>query len=325
MGIETVEDLLFYFPSRYDIAEVKPLRELIHDDQATIIGQIMYDPTVTHYGRKKSRMQFTVSVEGVAVKAVMFNRSFAQKHLQQGKTVTLTGKWDAHRLQITVQFYQIGQPSTDVTIQSFYSIKGNITNAKMRSAIKQAIKHDIDEIQEILPQQYLVEYKIPSRKEAVQHLHIPKSKIHLKHARRRFVYEELLLFQLKMQLLRLRHREQMSGTIQQINLEKTKNFINQLPYTLTNAQQKALQEVMKDMTSPVQMNRLLQGDVGSGKTAVASIGLFASVTAGCQGAFMVPTEILAEQHYHSLLSMFGDVLNIALLTGSVKGKKRREL
>src|SRR5699024_6766667 len=98
-----------------------------------------------------------------------------------------------------------------------------------------------------------------------------------------------------------------------------------LPYMLTDAQKKALQEIMKDMTSPVQMNRLLQGDVGSGKTAVASIGLYASYRAGFQGVFMVPTEILAEKHYHTLTSMFGDVLNIGLLTSSIKGKKRREI
>src|SRR5699024_7626040 len=144
-------------------------------------------------------------------------------------------------------------------------------NAKMRSAIKQALTNDLHEVEEILPQHYLEEYKIPSRREAIHHLHIPESKAHLKHARRRFVYEELLLFQLKMQLLRFRHREQMSGNVQHIHQEKTKIFINDLPYMLTDAQNKALQEIMKDMTSPVQMNRLLQGDVGSGKTAVALI------------------------------------------------------
>src|SRR5699024_6616699 len=103
------------------------------------------------------------------------------KHLQQGKTVTLTGKWDAHRLQITVQYYQLGKPSADVTIQSFYSVKGSMTNAKMRSAIKQALMNDLHEVEEILPQHYLEEYKIPSRKEAIHHLHIAESKTHLKH------------------------------------------------------------------------------------------------------------------------------------------------
>lgn len=325
LGIDTVEDLLYFFPIRYDIAEVKALAELIHDDQVTIIGEILYEPTVSHYGRRKSRMQFSILVEGTAVKVVMFNRSFAKKQLQQGKKVTLTGKWDAHRLQITVQHYQLGEPQADVTIQPFYSVKGNVTNAKLRSAVKQVLTNYLQEVEEVLPKQYLKEYKIPSRREAVRQLHLPKNKEKLKHARRRFVYEELLLFQLKMQLLRYRHKQQMSGIRQHIDMVQTKSFIDSLPYLLTDAQKKALDEIIMDMTAPVQMNRLLQGDVGSGKTAVASISLYASVTAGFQGAFMVPTEILAEQHYHSLTKMFGNTLHIALLTSSIKGKKRKEV
>lgn len=325
MGIATVEDLLFYFPSRYDIAEVKAIQELIHDDQVTIIGTVRYEPTVSHFGRRKSRLQFTVMVDGVAVKAVMFNRSFAKKHLEPGKTVTLTGKWDDHRLQITVQYYKLGEPAADVTIQSFYGLKGKVTNAKMRGAIKQAIAHALHEVEEVLPEAYLNEYKIPGRQAAIKELHLPESKEQLKHARRRFVYEELLLFQLKMQLLKHEHRKNTIGTAQQMDRELLLDFVGQLPYTLTKAQQRTLDDILKDMAAPYQMNRLLQGDVGSGKTAVASIGLYATVTAGYQGAFMVPTEILAEQHYHSLTEMFDDRLQIALLTSSVKGKKRKEL
>ena len=102
LKIFTIEDLLFYFPYRYDVYEIKPLVELIHEDKATIEGRVLYEPTLTFYGRKKSRLTFTVEVEGIAVKAVMFNRAFAKKQINEGSTVTLTGKWDAHRLQITV-------------------------------------------------------------------------------------------------------------------------------------------------------------------------------------------------------------------------------
>src|SRR5699024_2106490 len=154
--------------------------------------------------------------------------------------------WDAHRLQITVQHYQLGIPATDVTIQSFYSLKGNITNAKMRSAIKQAIAKDLDQIEEILPEHYLSEYKIPTRKDAIQQLHIPEGKERLKHARRRFVYEELLLFELKMQLLKYRQQKQTNGVAQQINKEETEAFISKLPYNLTDAQNRVLKEILKD-------------------------------------------------------------------------------
>src|SRR5690625_7771220 len=121
MDIYTVEDLLFYFPFRYDVSEIKPLSELIHDDNVTIVGTVLHDPLTTHYGRKKSRLSFNLEVEHAAVKAVMFNRAFAKKYLTKGTVVTLSGKWDAHRLQITVNNYQLGYPDTDVTIQSIYS------------------------------------------------------------------------------------------------------------------------------------------------------------------------------------------------------------
>src|SRR5690625_143527 len=103
MDIHTVEDVLMHFPSRYDMREIKPLRELIHDDTVTIVGEIIHEPTLQFYGPKKSRLTFTISIDNVAVKAVMFNRAFAKKQLKQGDKVTLTGKWDAHRLQITVR------------------------------------------------------------------------------------------------------------------------------------------------------------------------------------------------------------------------------
>ncbi len=325
MDIYTIHDLLEHFPYRYDIIEVKPLHELIHDDQVTITGEVIYPPTVTYYGRKRSRLQFNIQIGQVTVKAVMFNRTFAKKHLNKGTTVTLTGKWDAHRLQITVNNYQLGEPDTDVSIQAIYSVKGNITSGRIASLVKQALKDNIPFIKELLPATYLENYKIPKRSEAVTWIHRPQNQMQLKHARRRFVYEELLLFQLKMQLLKQRTQTDNRGHEQKYDETKVTNFIHHLPFKLTKAQETALSEILADMKSPSQMNRLLQGDVGSGKTAVASICLYASITANYQGAFMVPTEILAEQHYESIKETVGNEITIALLTSSIKGKKRKEI
>jgi ATP-dependent DNA helicase RecG len=177
----------------------------------------------------------------------------------------------------------------------------------------------------MLPQGYLSNYKLPNRRNAIKTMHFPPDRIYLKHARRRFIYEEFLLFQLKMQMLRKQIREQTIGNAQLFDAEKTKAFIESFPFRLTQAQHKALTQILHDMKSPYRMNRLLQGDVGSGKTAVAAICLYAAVTAGKQGALMVPTEILAEQHFQSLTELFGGKANIALLTGSVKGKRRKEI
>lgn len=325
MNVYTIEDLLHYLPYKYDVLEVLPLSELIHEDKVTIVGRILYEPSLTFYGRKKSRLVLTVDVENVAIKAVMFNRAFAKKQLNAGDTVTLTGKWDAHRLQITVSNYRKGAQEDSTEIQPMYSVKGDITNYRLKKVISQALEDYGDQITEILPETYLTAYKLPSRKDAVEMLHFPQNRVQLKHARRRYIYEEFLLFQLKMQLLRKKHREATEGNAQEYDEEKVNSFIERFPFKLTNAQNSSLEEILLDMRSSYRMNRLLQGDVGSGKTAVAAICLYASLTAGKQGALMVPTEILAEQHYQSLQELFGELANVRLLTGSVKTKERREI
>ncbi|GGN49529.1 ATP-dependent DNA helicase RecG [Oceanobacillus indicireducens] len=325
MNVYTIEDLLHYLPYKYDVLEILPLSELIHEDKVTIVGRILYEPSLTFYGRKKSRLVLTVDVENVAIKAVMFNRAFAKKQLNAGDTVTLTGKWDAHRLQITVSNYRKGAQEDSTEIQPMYSVKGDITNYRLKKVISQALEDYGDQITEILPESYLTAYKLPSRKDAVEMLHFPQNRVQLKHARRRYIYEEFLLFQLKMQLLRKKHREATEGNAQEYDEEKVNSFIERFPFKLTSAQNSSLEEILIDMRSSYRMNRLLQGDVGSGKTAVAAICLYASLTAGKQGALMVPTEILAEQHYQSLQELFGELANVRLLTGSVKMKERREI
>ncbi|MYL33105.1 ATP-dependent DNA helicase RecG [Pontibacillus yanchengensis] len=325
MGIYTIEDFLFYFPFRYDFHEVKPLTELVHNEKATIEGEVIGEPSLTFYGKKKSRLMLNLQVEHFAVKAVMFNRAFAKKQLQAGDTVTVTGKWDQHRLQITVSQFKKGKAKTQAPIQPVYSLKGNLKLPTLRKWMERAIDEYGSYLPEILPPSYLNTYKLPQRDEALYAMHFPESRTRLKHAKRRFVYEEFLLFQLKMQFLRKMKREATTGNSQKYEEKAVKQFTEQLPFELTDAQSKTLQEILKDMRSHYRMNRLLQGDVGSGKTAVAAIALYATITSGKQGSLMVPTEILAEQHHQSLTELFAGKANVVLLTGSVKGKKRREI
>lgn len=323
MDITTIEDLLLYLPSGYDVIEIKRLAECQHDETVTLVGTILYEPTVSFFGRKQSRLTCTIEVEHVAVKIVLFNRHFAKNHFLPNKTFTFTGKWDAHRLQLTVQKYEEGMPSnTEASIHPKYPLKGDMKPFRLKKIISSALHMYSNNIEEFLPSTYLTAYKIPTRNEAVRTMHEPESAHHLKHARRRFIYEELLVFQLRMQLMRKEIRESTTGAVHEYDAEQLDAFIKTFSFTLTNAQQRTTTEILNDMKSPYRMNRLLQGDVGSGKTAVAAIGLYATILAGNQGALMVPTEILAEQHYASLKELFGDTVSIVLLTGSVKGKKR---
>ncbi len=181
-------------------------------------------------------------------------------------------------------------------------------------------------IEDPLPVFLRTKYKLPDKVLTMKQLHFPTTHEALKHARRRMVYEEFLFFQLKMQSFRKISRELSTGQSIHISDEDVQAFMANLPFPLTKAQSRVKDEIIADLRSPYQMNRLLQGDVGSGKTVVAAITMYAAVTAGFQTALMVPTEILAEQHVQSLQELFQPFdIEVVLLTGSVKGKKRKEL
>lgn len=323
MNIYTISDLLFYFPYRYDIQEVRPLAELGHDEQVTIVGTIVTEPQVM-YGRKR-RTVFNVKVEEAVVRVVMFHRLYSTERITVGSVITLTGKWDAHRLQITANTFKFGQPKSEIEINGMYTVKGNITNNRMRLFLKQAIAQYSEYVEEILPTHLLQSYKIPERKDALRTLHFPENKNRLKHARRRFIYEEFLLYQLKIHLYKKNRKAGRKSLPISIEQRKVNEFISRLPFTLTLSQMRSLQEILGDISSEQQMYRLLQGDVGSGKTAVATISLYSVAISGFQGALMVPTEILAEQHYKSVKQMLGEEMNVSLLTSSIKGKKREEI
>lgn len=323
LGIETVEDLMTTYPSRYENFEVLPITELVHEQKATIEGIVLNEPVVSFFGRKKSRLVVPIQVDEVVVKGVMFNRAFAKKQLTVGEKVTVTGKWDQHRQQITISHYKVGEKSTG-EIEPVYMLRQIITPFQFKKIIKQAFEQFREQINEILPTRYLDDYKLINRGFAIEQMHFPNDVEHLKQARRRLIYDEFLIFQLKMQALRKFNRERTSGNVKAYPEGQLTEFIDQLPFELTEAQKQANKEILTDIKSPYRMHRLLQGDVGSGKTVVAAIALYATILAGFQGAIMVPTEILAEQHYQSLTELFQDRLRVELLTGSVKGKERKQ-
>lgn len=323
LNIHTVEDLLTTYPSRYENFEVLSIIELVHDQKATIEGIVLNEPVVTYFGRKKSRLVVPIQVDQVVVKGIMFNRAFAKKQLAAGEKITVTGKWDQHRQQITISHYQVGDKSSS-EIEPAYLLRQLLTPYQFKKILKQAFNQFRDGINEILPNQYLQDYKLINRAFAIEQMHFPNDAEHLKQARRRLIYDELLIFQLKMQALRKFNRELTTGNAKVYPENKLAEFINELPFELTKAQEQANHEILTDIKSEYRMHRLLQGDVGSGKTIVAAIALYASVLSGFQGAIMVPTEILAEQHYQSLSNLFKDRLRVELLTGSVKGKERKQ-
>lgn len=326
-GIFTVADLLDYFPFRYEDFHLRRLSEVKDGDKVTVEGRIMSQPVLQRYGRK-SRLTCRVLVEEWLITATWFNRPYLREQLEQGRDIVLTGKWDQRRMQLTVSTSEFPDKGTSRigTLQPVYSVGGKITQAWMRKTIAQALQQFGEAMTEPLPPEMLRRYRLIPRKQAVRAMHLPHDVEEGKQARRRLVYEELLLFQLKLHAFRALTRERSDGVTFMVDNATVRQFTRSLPFELTDGQKQAITDILHDMRQPSCMNRLLQGDVGSGKTVVAATALYAAVRAGYQGALMVPTEILAEQHMRSLSKLFEPHgIEVGLLTGSLTERKRRDV
>ncbi|WP_214846495.1 ATP-dependent DNA helicase RecG [Exiguobacterium sp. s193] len=323
MDIVTIADVLEHVPFRYDDFVTGSLTEAIHEDKVKFTGQVQSEPLVRYYGKGKNRLTFRLLVEErYSVTVTMFNRAFYKAQLKVGEEVTVSGKWDLHRMTISATELQFGAIEGELT--PVYSLKGDMRMKTFRRVVELAFAA-VESIGERVPDSIRTAYRLLDRMTMLKTLHFPTHRKELAAARRSYVYEECLYFQLKLQTLRLGKR-QGQGLALPLHQEAVAQFIAGLPFPLTGAQKRVTEEILNDMHRPERMNRLLQGDVGSGKTVIAAIALFATIRANKQGALMVPTEILAEQHASSLaplLEPFG--IKVGLLTSSVKGKARKLL
>ncbi|MGF7048523.1 ATP-dependent DNA helicase RecG [Paenibacillus sp. DS2015] len=326
-GIFTVKDLIEYYPYRYEDYRLRSLSEVKSGDKVTIQAKIVGIPVLQRYGGK-SRLTCKMMAEEWMFTGTWFNRHFLRDQLTPGREIIVNGKWDQRRMQLTVSDSEF--PDQGVrrggSLQPVYSVGAKITQAWMRKTIGQALQQYGDMIPEILPYTLLEKYHLLPRKQAIITIHQPEDTKEGQQGRERMVYEELFLFQLKMQAFRALTRGRMDGVVHTVENAVVREFVRSLPFELTDAQKRVELEILKDMRAPYCMNRLLQGDVGSGKTIIAAIALYASVRSGFQGALMVPTEILSEQHLRSLVRLFEPFgISVGMLTGSVTGRKRKDL
>ena len=326
MGILTIRDLFFHFPTRYEDYQVKDLRDVNHGDKITIEGTIYSEPLFKRLHGKKNILSVKVVVDSFIVTASWFNRPFLKNQLRIGRPILLTGKWDRARLQITVatqEFLDSAQTSKKGHLLPVYSLPTGFSQNNYRKYLIQGLQQYYHGINDFLPLEIIEKYKLFTLREAIKGIHFPKDPIEGKQARRRLIYDELLLYQLRLQYLKKSYRQSFIGIERKIDKEKVEQFIGKLPYALTDAQNRVVNEVLSDMGKNLAMNRLLQGDVGTGKTVVAAIGLYANYLSGYQGALMVPTEILAEQHYESLKEQFSKLdIEVGLLTGKLTEKEK---
>ena len=321
LGIETLQDLLLYFPFRYEDFQSKQVLDLEDGEKAVISGIVATPANVQYYGFKRNRLRFSIKQGEVILAVNFFNQPYLADKVEVGANIAVFGKWDKAKASLT-GMKLLAQVEDD--LQPVYRVAQGISQTSLIKLIKTAFDQGLDLlIEENLPQVLLERYQLLSRAEAVRAMHFPKDLAEYKQALRRVKFEELFYFQMQLQVLKMETKDVSNGLALAWQEEQLQEKKSQLPFPLTGAQERALAEILSDLKSPAHMNRLLQGDVGSGKTVVAGLAMYAVYTAGYQSALMVPTEILAEQHFESLSQLFPD-LKLALLTGSMKTAERKE-
>lgn len=323
IGINTVDDLVTHYPFRYEFLVRGNLEETNDGDHIVIDGKIESSPILVRFKAGLNKMNFRLVTNSGVVGVSIFNRAFLKSQLTVGTTVTVIGKFDKIKNVITASEIKVESLSNKVKIEPVYHLTSGLTNKNMALYINMALLSQSKEIHDSIPLKYQEKYNFSNKRLALNIVHNPPSKEKLKEAMIRLKYEELFEFMFKINYLKEENKKANSGIARSIAESKVNEFISYLPYELTKDQVTAVNTIIKDLESPNRMNRLLQGDVGSGKTIVSFIAMYANYLSGYQSALMAPTEILATQHFSNLKDIFKDYnLNMALLTGSTTKKEK---
>jgi len=320
LNINTIEDLLSYYPYRYEIFEPLNLTEDYNGERIAINATIESLPTVAFIKKNFNRLQFRAVHNNKVMQVVIFNRAFMKQHLTINKTITLVGKYDNKKNTFTCDDIKL-TPITKKEIIPIYHINKNIKNNELRKIYESLFSNKL-EVSKYIPDEYIEKYNFIDKLEALKKIHIPTNYNDIKSASLYLKYEELFLFLFKIAYMK-KGNDNVYKTPKEFSDSDLNNFINTLPFTLTDSQSDALKLILEDLKSNKKMNRLVLGDVGSGKTIVSFVSMYASFLSGYQSVLMAPTEVLARQHYESALNYFKSFkINIGLLVGSMTKKEK---
>ena len=324
LDIFTVNDLIEYYPYRYNLIKIVPLIEAPLEETVTIKGIVDTEPRVSYIKKNLNRMTFRLNTDGYLVNVTIFNRAFYKMHLKLGRVINVIGKYDRKNNTFTASDikFEIIHGSK---IEPVYHLVSGITSRQLNKLINESYKTNI-ELEDYIPNYIVNKYEFINKLDATKYMHNPDSNDHIKKAKLRLIYEEFFKFMFKTNYLRYRYDLSNVGLERKVNREDVDSFISSLPFELTIDQKTAVDDIYNDLVRPKRMNRLVLGDVGSGKTVVAIIGLYINYLAGYQGSMMAPTEILARQHYANVSSMFKDTdIKVALLVGSMKVSEKKKV
>ena len=328
MGIFSSLQVISHYPRRYDdftVSDKKALYHLVDKQKVVVFGEVITSP-VTHHFRNTSKTAFYLRVEGIDFPVVAWNRPYLSKNIERGQKYTMVGSYDVKNHGLNLLQIKKGIVPKEDTIVPIYSLPKDYAQHLFRALVAKSLLENEGKIYNHVPAYFREKYHLISREDAIRFLHFPVDKQSLHQAERTLKYEEALIFSLKNQLIRRQNKTLVRETKPQINREKVKEFIHALPYPLTDSQKAAIGDIIRDLDDPHLMYRLLQGDVGMGKTLVAFLAMYAVATRGEQSALMAPTDALAKQHYQNIVSLFEPLgIKSVLLVGSLLARERKEV
>lgn len=328
LGVETVEDLLHYYPRAYDAFENPvPIGQLQEGAVAAVSGQLLKTAGVRQFKNIQITVTTVKDMTG-SLQLTWYNMPYLRSALPMGRILVARGRVVKKNNRLVMEQPEIYEPEAYQQImhsmQPIYSQTRGLGNKAIARAVSQALSQRAME-REYMPASLRKKYELAEYNFAIEHIHFPADRQELLASRRRLVFDEFFFFLMAVRRLKEKRKDRRSAYVMQPS-GQVKALYKELPYALTGAQQKVLREVLSDLESGLMMNRLIQGDVGSGKTIIAVLALLEAADNGFQGALMVPTEVLARQHYESitrLLAEHGIDRQVVLVTGSMTAKEKR--
>lgn len=323
LNLYTKDDVINYFPYRYNVYTPVKLRECSEGDTCTITGYVESAAKAFFIRKNLNKLSFAFNTGSELVNVTIFNRAYLKPNIRIKSYISVIGKYNRKSNTFMASDIKL-TPITKTVIEPVYHLNQGIKRSNFKKLVDEILDNTV-EIKSNVPDYLIEKYNFINKKEAVTNVHKPKDINSLKKADLHLIYEELFTFMLKVSYLKEKNASDGKFNIKSFDEDKVNNFISSLPFNLTDGQMQAVSDVKGDFLSKKKMNRLILGDVGSGKTIVSFIALYMNMLAGYQGVLMAPTEILAVQHFNNMKSLFGDKLNIQLLTSSTKKGERNKI
>ena len=323
LNLYTKDDVINYFPYRYNVYTPVKLSECSEGDTCTITGFVESTAKVFFIRKNLNKLSFAFNTGSELVNVTIFNRAYLKPNIRIKSYISVIGKYNRKSNTFMASDIKL-TPITKTVIEPVYHLNQGIKRSNFKKLVDEILDNTV-EIKSNVPDYLIEKYNFVNKKEAVTNVHKPKDINSLKKADLHLIYEELFTFMLKVSYLKEKNASDGKFNIKSYDEDKVNNFISSLPFSLTDGQMQAVSDIKGDFLSKKKMNRLILGDVGSGKTIVSFIALYMNMLAGYQGVLMAPTEILAVQHFNNMVGLFGDKLNIQLLTSSTKKGERNKI